>query len=36
MEKTKFISYTRPNGHNEFEEFTTHFLLKTEINYVQK
>ena len=21
MEKPKFISYTRPNGHNEFEEF---------------
>ncbi|RJV49423.1 toxin-antitoxin system, toxin component [Veillonella sp. AF13-2] len=20
MEKPKFISYTRPNGHNEFEE----------------
>ena len=21
MEKPRFISYTRPNGHNEFEEF---------------
>ena len=21
MEKPKFVAYTRPNGHNEFEEF---------------
>ena len=34
MEKPKFISYTRPNGHNEFEEFYNSLPVKTEINYV--
>ena len=28
MEKPKFISYTRPNGHNEFEEFYNSLPIK--------
>ena len=28
MEKPKFISYTRPNGHNEFEEFYNSLPVK--------
>lgn len=28
MEKPKFISYTRPNGHNEFEEFYNSLHVK--------
>ena len=28
MEKAKFISYTRPNGHNEFEEFYNSLPVK--------
>ena len=28
MEKPKFVSYTRPNGHNEFEEFYNSLPIK--------
>lgn len=28
MEKPRFISYTRPNGHNEFEEFYNSLPIK--------
>lgn len=28
MKKPKFISYTRPNGHNEFEEFYNSLPVK--------
>ena len=28
MQKPKFISYTRPNGHNEFEEFYNSLPVK--------
>ena len=28
MQKPKFISYTRPNGHNEFEEFYNSLPIK--------
>ena len=28
MKKPKFISYTRPNGHNEFEEFYNSLPIK--------
>ena len=28
IEKPKFISYTRPNGHNEFEEFYNSLSVK--------
>lgn len=28
MEKPKFVSYTRPNGHNEFEEFYNSLPVK--------
>ena len=28
MEKPKFVAYTRPNGHNEFEEFYNSLPIK--------
>lgn len=28
MEKPKFVAYTRPNGHNEFEEFYNSLSIK--------
>lgn len=42
MEKPKFISYTRPNGHNEFEEFYNSLptkdrnKLRATINMIEK